>query len=26
MQFVAVLWPAFYNNIEPAGIGMPFFY
>jgi hypothetical protein len=25
-QFVAVLWPSFYNRVEPAWIGMPFFY
>ncbi len=26
IQFIAVLWPAFYNKAEPALIGMPFFY
>jgi hypothetical protein len=26
VQFVAVLWPPFYNRAEPAWIGMPFFY
>ena len=26
MQFVAVLWPPFYNRIEPTLGGMPFFY
>ena len=26
IQFVAVLWPPFYNRAEPAFIGMPFFY
>ena len=26
VQFVAVLWPPFYNREEPAWIGMPFFY
>ena len=26
IQFVAVLWPPFYNKIEPAWIGLPFFY
>jgi hypothetical protein len=26
VQFVAVLWPPFYNKVEPAFIGMPFFY
>jgi hypothetical protein len=26
IQFVAVLWPPFYNKAEPALIGMPFFY
>jgi hypothetical protein len=25
-QFVAVLWPPFYNSVEPAWIGIPFFY
>ncbi len=25
-QFVAVMWPPFYNRVEPAFIGMPFFY
>jgi len=25
-QFVAVLWPPFYNRVEPALWGMPFFY
>ena len=26
VQFVAVLWPPFYNREEPAWIGMPFFH
>ncbi|MGC1350303.1 MAG: DUF3311 domain-containing protein [Xanthobacteraceae bacterium] len=26
IQFVAVLWPPFYNRAEPVFIGMPFFY
>ena len=26
IQFIAVLWPPFYNEAEPALIGMPFFY
>lgn len=26
VQFVAVLWPPFYNKAEPAFAGMPFFY
>jgi hypothetical protein len=26
IQFVAVLWPPFYNKVEPSFIGMPFFY
>jgi Protein of unknown function (DUF3311) len=26
VQFVAVLWPPFYNKAEPALGGMPFFY
>jgi Protein of unknown function (DUF3311) len=26
LQFVAVLWPPFYNRTEPTWIGMPFFY
>jgi hypothetical protein len=26
IQFVAVLWPPFYNSIEPRWIGIPFFY
>ncbi len=25
-QFVAVIWPAFYNKVEPSFIGIPFFY
>ena len=25
-QFVAVLWPPFYNKVEPQFIGLPFFY
>jgi Protein of unknown function (DUF3311) len=26
VQFVAVLWPPFYNRAEPYWAGMPFFY
>ncbi len=26
VQFVAVLWPPFYNHAEPSFIGLPFFY
>jgi hypothetical protein len=26
VQFAAVLWPPFYNKIEPAWGGVPFFY
>lgn len=26
IQFIAVLWPPFYNRVEPSWIGMPFFY
>jgi Protein of unknown function (DUF3311) len=26
VQFVAVLWPPFYNKAEPAFAGVPFFY
>jgi hypothetical protein len=26
VQFVVVLWPPFYNKLEPTLIGMPFFY
>ena len=26
LQFVAVLWPPFYNKSEPSWIGIPFFY
>jgi hypothetical protein len=26
VQFVAVMWPPFYNKAEPAFVGMPFFY
>jgi hypothetical protein len=26
IQFVAVLWPPFYNQAEPAIAGLPFFY
>ena len=26
IPFVAVLWVPFYNRIEPAWIGVPFFY
>ena len=26
VQFVALLWPPFYNRAEPDFIGIPFFY
>ena len=26
IQFVAVLWPPFYNTVEPTLGGLPFFY
>jgi Protein of unknown function (DUF3311) len=26
IQFVASLWVAFYNRVEPTWIGIPFFY
>lgn len=26
VQFLAVLWPSFYNRTEPALFGVPFFY
>ncbi|HTW74882.1 MAG TPA: DUF3311 domain-containing protein [Steroidobacteraceae bacterium] len=26
IQFVAVLWPPFYNRVEPRWLGIPFFY
>ncbi len=26
VQFVAVIWPPFYNKVEPSLGGMPFFY
>lgn len=26
VQFVAVLWPSFYNSAEPYWEGIPFFY
>ena len=26
LQFVGVLWPPFYNKLEPTLLGMPFFY
>jgi Protein of unknown function (DUF3311) len=26
IQFVAVLWPPFYNSAEPSWAGIPFFY
>jgi hypothetical protein len=25
-QFVALLWPPFYNKVEPDWLGVPFFY
>jgi hypothetical protein len=26
VQFIAVLWPPFYNVAEPSFVGIPFFY
>lgn len=26
VQFLAVLWPPFYNRVDPTVLGMPFFY
>jgi hypothetical protein len=26
VEFVMVLWPPFYNRIDPTYLGMPFFY
>ena len=26
VQFIAVLWPPFYNHAEPYFMGIPFFY
>jgi hypothetical protein len=26
IQIVAVLWPSFYNKLQPTLIGVPFFY
>jgi hypothetical protein len=26
VQFAAVIWPAFYNKVEPSFVGIPFFY
>jgi hypothetical protein len=26
VQFIAVLWPPFYNRVEPSWMGVPFFY
>jgi hypothetical protein len=26
IQFIAVLWPPFYNSVEPSWAGIPFFY
>jgi hypothetical protein len=26
VQFIAVLWPPFYNKAEPDFVGIPFFY
>jgi hypothetical protein len=26
IQFVAVLWPSFYNTVEPSWAGIPFYY
>jgi hypothetical protein len=26
VQWAAALWPPFYNSVDPAWLGMPFFY
>ena len=26
VQFIAVLWPPFYNKVEPYYLGVPYFY
>jgi hypothetical protein len=26
VQFIAVLWPPFYNSVEPRWLGIPYFY
>ena len=26
VQFVFLLWPAYYNKVEPSWLGIPFFY
>jgi len=26
VQLLAIIWPPFYNRLEPTFIGMPFFY
>jgi Protein of unknown function (DUF3311) len=26
VQFAVVLWPPFYNKVEPYWVGLPFFY
>jgi Protein of unknown function (DUF3311) len=26
IQFIAVLWPPFYNRVAPAWMGVPYFY
>lgn len=26
VEFAAVLWPPFYNKLEPRWLGLPFFY
>jgi len=26
VQFIGVLWPPFYNKVEPTWLGVPFFY
>jgi Protein of unknown function (DUF3311) len=26
LQFLVILWPPFYNKMEPTLIGLPFFY
>ena len=26
LQFIGVLWPPFYNRVDPSWLGLPFFY
>jgi hypothetical protein len=26
VQFLAIVWPPFYNKVEPTWVGIPFFY